>query len=90
MAEVARSTAAALPGLDLALVVDYANRMEDRSLASRLGYLLEQLGHSVEGLNISGGPVLLDPRGEAEGPYSARWRVRVNMPENALSAEGVG
>lgn len=88
--EVARSLATALPELDLDMLVEYANRMEDGSLASRLGYLLEQLGHPVAALDISSGPVLLDPRGEAGGQYSARWRVRVNLPADALFAEGVG
>lgn len=90
VAEVAKSLDSALPTLDLAVLVEYANRMGDRSLGSRLGFLLEELGSSVGDLLKSGTPVKLDPGRNTEGPYSARWRVIVNVPVTELFPAGVG
>lgn len=47
--EVAKALRAALEVVDVPTLVEYANRMGDKSLGSRLGYLLEALGHPVEG-----------------------------------------
>ncbi|RMD65530.1 hypothetical protein D6833_02815 [Candidatus Parcubacteria bacterium] len=82
--EVAKALYQAREQLDLERLVEYANRMRNRSLCSRLGYLLERFGQSVEGLNISQSFVLLDPQGKAEGPYDHRWRVRVNVSDEKL------
>jgi predicted transcriptional regulator of viral defense system len=89
--EVAQALQAALPRLDLELLVDYATRMADKSLASRLGYLLERLGTSASGLPVSSGPVALDPERPRRGKLDARWRIVINVDnENELFAEGVG
>ena len=90
MAEVARALALAASDLDVDLLLDYARRMADRSLALRLGYLLEQQGITVDGLPISASPVLLDPSAPPEGVVNTRWRVRVNLPEEEMQMEGVG
>jgi len=82
--EVAKALYQARAQLDLERLVEYANRMRNRSLCSRLGYLLERFGQPVEGLNISQTFVLLDPQGKAEGPYDHRWRVRVNVSDAEL------
>ncbi|MDP2661530.1 MAG: type IV toxin-antitoxin system AbiEi family antitoxin, partial [Dehalococcoidia bacterium] len=50
MAEVAQALAAAAPDLDIPLLLDYAARMNDQSLASRLGYLLAAHGIEADGL----------------------------------------
>jgi predicted transcriptional regulator of viral defense system len=55
--------------LDVEKIVDYANRMRNRTLCSRLGYLLQLVNRLVDGLNISRSFVLLDPEAPAEGPY---------------------
>jgi predicted transcriptional regulator of viral defense system len=90
LGEVARALGAALPALDLALMVEYAGRMQDKSLASRLGYLLEALGRPVEGLTISSGPVALDPQRPRAGRFDPRWRVVVNAPAAELFPAGIG
>ncbi len=90
MAEVVAALAAATPDLDISLLLDYAARMGDRSLASRLGYLLTAQGILADGLPISAAPVLLDPHSPAEGGYDIRWRVRVNLSHAQLHREGIG
>jgi predicted transcriptional regulator of viral defense system len=84
--EVTKALYYAREQLDLERLVDYANRMRNRSLGSRLGYLLNQLGQPVEGLDISQSFVLLDPEAKAHGSYDQRWRVRVNVSEKELMA----
>ncbi len=82
--EVAKALYQAREQLDPERLVEYANRMRNRSLCSRLGYLLDRFGQPVQGLNISRTFVLLDPQGQVEGPYDHRWRVRVNVSDEEL------
>jgi len=82
--EVAKALYQARQRLDVEQLVEYANRMCNRSLCSRLGYLLNWLGKPVEGLNISQTFVRLDPQARAEGSYDHRWRVRVNVSNEEL------
>ncbi|RME40529.1 MAG: hypothetical protein D6796_17095 [Caldilineae bacterium] len=88
--EVAKALRAALEGMDVPRLVEYANRLGDKSLGSRLGYLLEAFGHPVEGLIRSASPVKLDPGRPPVGPCDGRWQVVVNVPLAELWAEGVG
>jgi predicted transcriptional regulator of viral defense system len=89
--EVARALRAALQVLDLAELTEYANRMGNKSLGSRLGYLLEMYGRPADGLLHSAGPVSLDPTRPRMGPTSTRWQVVVNVPEGELMGmEGSG
>lgn len=98
IAEVAKALRAALEVVDMPTLVEYANRMGDRSLGSRLGYLLESLGHPVEGqrpelvegLICSASPVKLDPARPRNGHTNTRWRVVVNVPQAELFPQGVG
>ena len=90
IAEVAKALRAALEVVDVPTLVEYANRMEDKSLGSRLGYLLETLGHPVEGLICSASPVKLDPTRPRNGHTNGRWRVVVNVPQAELFPQGVG
>ena len=90
MAEVANALSAALPDLDIPLLLGYAARMGDRSLASRLGYLLAAQGIAADGLPLSATPILLDPQASAQGDYDAHWRVRVNLSPAQLQREGIG
>jgi len=100
IAEVAKALRAALEtvspvgpnyrAVDVPTLVRYANRMEDKSLGSRLGYLLETLGHPVEGLRSSISPVKLDPRRPHTGHMDSRWQVVANISETEMIPQGVG
>jgi predicted transcriptional regulator of viral defense system len=90
IAEVAKALRAAMEMVDVPVMVEYANRMGDKSLASRLGYLLEVLGHPVEGLLRSASPVRLDPARPRAGPIDPHWRVVVNLAESEMAPRGVG
>lgn len=82
--EVAKALYRAGEQLHPERLVEYANRMQNRSLCSRLSYLLDRFGQPVQGLNISQTFVLLDPQAKAEGSYDQRWRVRVNVSDEEL------
>jgi predicted transcriptional regulator of viral defense system len=89
--EVAKSLWAALGTVDVPTLIEYANRMENKSLGSRLGYLLELSGQSAQGLHHSAGPVKLDPTRPRTGHSVTRWQIVINVPEHELAdMEGVG
>ncbi len=90
VAEVAKALRMALDVVDTPTLIEYANRMGSKSLGSRLGFLLEMFGRSVEGLSRSDSPVKLDPTRPRSGAYDPRWRVVLNLPESALQPAGVG
>jgi len=90
IAEVAQALRTALATVDGSTLVEYANRMGDKSLGSRLGYLLETLGCSAEGLSGSISPVKLEPARPRTGRTVPRWQVVLNVPENELFSPGVG
>ena len=79
--EISKALHIALDTVEVETLVRYANRMEDKSLGSRLGYLLETFGQSVEGLIRSASPVKLDVSGSRSGETDPRWRVIVNVSE---------
>jgi len=88
--EVAKALRAALDTIDVAVLIAYANRMADKSLGSRMGYLLESWGCPAEGLIRSVSPVKLDPSGPGSGDTVPRWQVIVNVPRRELDPPGVG
>jgi predicted transcriptional regulator of viral defense system len=92
ISEVAKALRAALEVVDMSILVEYANRMADKSLASRLGYLLDVLGQSeaAAGLVGSSSPVKLDPTRAGTGRPVPRWRVIANVPQADLFPTGVG
>ena len=90
LGEIAKALPAALEVVDVDTLVQYANRMEDRSLGSRLGYLLDAIGQPAEGLIKSASPVKLDVSGARTGETDPRWQVIVNVPEHSLTPQGVG
>jgi predicted transcriptional regulator of viral defense system len=90
LAAVARSLRVALQAVDVSTLVEYATRMRDKSLGSRLGFLLETFGQPVTGLVCSDSPVKLDPSRARSGPYVPRWRVVVNVSEAEWQPAGVG
>lgn len=78
--------------LDWDLLGSYAERLGERAAAQRLGYLLElfDLGSPallgrLQALRASG-YVRLDPLLPDEGPYLARWRLRINLEPTSLEA----
>jgi predicted transcriptional regulator of viral defense system len=90
LGEIAKALRAALEVVDVDTLVQYANQMGDKSLGSRLGYLLETLGQPAEGLIKSDSPVKLDVSGSRSGATDPRWQVIVNVPERSLIPQGVG
>jgi len=92
VAEVGRALHAALPQVGLAMLLEYANRMDDKSLGSRLGFLLAHLGHPLAGSDLihAANPVKLDPSRPANGAVDSLWRVNVNLTEDELISAGVG
>lgn len=92
VAEAAKALQAALAEVDVATLVEYANRMGDKSLGSRLGYLLARLGHPLTNGDLihSTSPVRLDPSRPANGHVDSRWRINVNLADVELFPQGVG
>jgi predicted transcriptional regulator of viral defense system len=92
VAEVARALRSSLPQVEIATLIEYANRMGDKSLGSRLGFLLARLGQplSDDELIHAASPVKLDPSRPADGVVDSHWRVDVNLAEAELYPEGVG
>jgi predicted transcriptional regulator of viral defense system len=66
--EVAKTLRTALEMVDVSTLVEYANRMGNKSLGSRLGYLLESLGHPVEGQHPEPRPELVEGPVEGQRP----------------------
>ena len=71
-------------------LADYARRLGRHAVAQRLGYLLElyELGtptliESLQSL-VGSGYTRLDPLLPADGPYLARWRLRLNLEAETL------
>lgn len=91
MAEVAKALQAALLQIDTAQLVEYANRMRDKSLGSRLGFLLARLGHDVAAgdLIYSASRVKLDPGRPVNGRWDDVWRVDVNLADSEMFPAGV-
>jgi predicted transcriptional regulator of viral defense system len=67
-------------------LVGYGDRLGNRAVFKRLGYLVEVLGLPYEDLviacrgRLSSGVSLLDPAGPDEGRRSSRWGLRINVP----------
>ena len=76
--------------LDESLLLEYAERLGNRTVFKRLGYLLEVLDIEAPGLvqecrdRISSGMSLLDPKLPRRGHSMRRWNLRLNatvLPE---------
>ena len=70
-------------------MLEYAERLQNGSLSSRLGYLLESLGKATTGLKASKGPVKLDPQKSIGGVFNQRWQLYVNIQQEDLFPQGV-
>ena len=71
IAEVAKALRTAIETTDLNTLVEYANRLGDKTLGSRLGYLLGLFGHAVA--PCDGAPVPVDGQGTSQLIRAARW-----------------
>ena len=67
-------------------LMEYALRVNNKSLNSRLGYLLSKLGIEARGLraNISLSFVRLDPSKSCSRQWNKEWKVNVNLSEEEL------
>jgi len=80
------------PHRDEGLLLDYCERLGNRSAYKRLGYLLEALGLDEPALiehcreRMSSGVVMLDPGIDAPGARDSRWNLRVNARIDSVAA----
>jgi predicted transcriptional regulator of viral defense system len=64
--------------------VEYAERLGNRAVFKRLGYMVEALGREEPELisacrtHLSTGLALLDPDGAPDGPRVSAWNIRAN------------
>ncbi|MDP3630256.1 MAG: type IV toxin-antitoxin system AbiEi family antitoxin domain-containing protein [Actinomycetota bacterium] len=91
--EVATGLWAIRDRIDYARLVEYARRLGRKSVAKRLGFLLEMFElctpETLAGLEalITSSYTLLDPTLPATGRYVSTWKVRVNIdPDEIRSA----
>lgn len=78
--------AAYLEDNETGTLIDYGDRLGNRAVFKRLGYIVEALGQERSGLldacrrRVSAGVSLLDPDGPDDGHRATRWGLRVNVP----------
>ncbi len=71
-------------------MANYARKLDRRSVTKRLGYLLELYGLGtpalIESLQkmVTASYARLDPMLPEDGPYRARWRLRLNVEPETL------
>ncbi len=81
--------AAFLEDHDPAVLIDYGDRLGNRAVFKRLGYILEAIGSDRKGLaeaclrRVSAGISALDPDGPPGGRAVTRWGIRINAPVGA-------
>ncbi len=91
VSEVAKALQNAISdgSFEMPVLLEYAGRLQNGSLSSRLGYLLELLGQSSDDLQASKGPVKLDPQKPASGVFNRRWQLYINIDREDLFPQGV-
>lgn len=73
-------------------LIEYGDRLGNRAVFKRLGYLADALGWNNTDLQnacldrLSAGISLLDPDSPNEGSRSMRWRIRVNVRLNPVDS----
>ena len=75
--------------LDWEKLIFYSQKLGNRAVAKRLGYLLELYGLGLSHIEklqaiIGKSYALLDPMLPSEGAYLARWRLRINIDTETL------
>ncbi len=72
-------------------LIDYGDRLGNRTVFKRLGYLVESLGVGQPALitacrqRLSAGVSLLDPDGPREGRRVREWNLRANVHVSELN-----
>ena len=70
---------------DAARLIEYADRLGNRTVFKRLGYLVEALARDEPSLiaacqeRLPAGLAILDPGGPTDGPRVPRWGLRANV-----------
>jgi len=70
-------------------ITNYTCRIGNKSLNSRLGFLMQSAGQGLLPIEPSKGPVLLDPTRPRGGKYNAYWQIYINVPEQDLFHKGI-
>ena len=81
--EVAKALFFEHGGLDMRMIVGYAERMGNGTVIKRLGYLLDLFNYReydglFEGVGLSKGYPKLDPKLPGRGAFNGRWSLLVN------------
>lgn len=90
--EVAKGFSIKHSMIDPQKLIDYAMQLNVGAVTRRLGYLMElyQIGSRIHWeflqTQITATYQLLDPSLPGEGRYVAKWRLRLNIPEEELQA----
>src|SRR5579862_3851010 len=90
--EVAKGFSIKHHAIDPQKIIDYAVKLDVGAVIRRLGYLMElyQIGSRIHWeflqTKLSSTYQLLDPELPAAGSHIARWRLRLNIPQEELLA----
>lgn len=90
--EVAKGFSIKHQAIDPQKLIDYAIKLGVGAVIRRLGYLIElyKIGSRIHWeflqTKLTSTYQLLDPELPAEGPHIARWRLRLNIPQEELLA----
>ena len=90
--EVAKGFSIKQPLIDPQKLIDYAVKLNSGAVNRRLGYLMElyQIGSRIHWdflqTKLTSTYQLLDPELPAKGHHTAKWRLRLNIPEEELLA----
>ncbi len=90
--EVAKGFSIKHQAIDPQKLIDYAVKLDVGAVIRRLGYLMElyQIGSRIHWeflqTKLTSTYQLLDPELPAEGHHIARWRLRLNIPQEELLA----
>ncbi len=86
--EVAKALFNAKEGIDNQKLIEYALKMENKTLCSRLGFLFEKYNMVTGGLedNLSTSFIPLDPDKPKSKIWDRKWRLNVNITDDKLFA----
>jgi len=81
MEEIFKSIKRSISEIEKKKLIEYAIKMENKSLCARLGFMLKQIGEEGKELkrNLPEGPVKLDPSKERRGKINQEWKIYTNL-----------